>query len=79
MTNFKIKLNLKKYPISNLSSIINAPINFKDKKVIGVITNYYIDTDEATGYIYDDIIPNFDINTRDIISMELKEATYNAE
>ncbi len=78
MTNFKIKLNLKKYPISNLSSIINAPV-LKDKKVIGVITNYYIDTDEATGYIYDDIIPNFDINTQNIISMELEEATYNAE
>lgn len=78
MTNFKVKLNLKEYLISNLSSIINAPI-LKNKKVIGVITNYYIDTDEATGYIYDDIIPNFDINTRDIISMELDEAVYNVE
>ena len=78
MTNFKVKINLKKYPISDFSSIINAPI-LKNKKVIGVITNYYIDTDEATGYIYDDIIPNFDINTRDIISMELEEAIYNAE
>lgn len=70
MTNFKIKLNLKKYPVSNLSSIINAPI-LKDKKVIGVITNYYIDTDEATGYIFDDTIPNFDADVQNIISIEL--------
>ena len=78
MTNFKIKLNLKKYPVSDLSSIINAPV-LKEGKVIGIITNYYIDADEATGCIYDDIIPNFDINTQDIISMELKEVTYNAK
>lgn len=70
MTNFKIKLNLKKYPISNLSSIINVPI-LKDKKEIGVITNYYIDTDEATGYIFDDITPNFDTDVQNIISVEL--------
>lgn len=70
MTNFKIKLNLKKYPISNLSSIINAPI-LKEGKVIGIITNYYIDTDEATGYIFDDIIPNFDTDVQNIISVEL--------
>jgi len=72
MTNFKIKLNLKKYPISNLSSIINAPI-LKDKKAIGVITNYYIDTDEATGYIFDDITPNFDADIQNIVSVELIE------
>lgn len=70
MTNFKIKLNLKKYPISNLSSIINAPI-LKEGKVIGIITNYYIDTDEATGCIFDDIIPNFDTDIQNIISVEL--------
>lgn len=70
MTNFKIKLNLKKYPVSNLSSIINAPI-LKEGKVIGIITNYYIDTDEATGYIFDDIIPNFDADIQNIISVEL--------
>lgn len=70
MTNFKIKLNLKKYPISNLSSIINAPI-LKEGKVIGIITNYYIDTDEATGCIFDDIILNFDANIQNIISVEL--------
>ena len=70
MTNFKIKLNLKKYPISNLSSIINAPV-LKEGKVIGIITNYYIDTDEATGYIFDDIIPNFDADVQNIISIEL--------
>lgn len=70
MTNFKIKLNLKKYPVSNLSSIINAPV-LKKEKVIGIITNYYIDTDEATGYIFDDIIPNFDTDVQNIISVEL--------
>lgn len=78
MTNFKVKLNLKKYLISDLSSIINAPV-LKEGQVIGIITNYYIDTDEATGYIFDDIIPNFDVNTQNIISMELKEAVYNVE
>ena len=73
MTNFKIKLNLTKYyPISSLSSIINAPI-LKNKKVIGIITNYYIDIDEATGYIFDDIIPNFDADIQNIISVELIE------
>ena len=70
MTNFKVKLNLKKYPISNLSSIINAPV-LKEGKAIGIITNYYIDTDEATGYIFDDIIPNFDTDVQNIISVEL--------
>lgn len=70
MTNFKTKLNLKKYPISNLSSIINAPV-LKEGKAIGIITNYYIDTDEATGYIFDDIIPNFDADVQNIISVEL--------
>ena len=72
MTNFKIKLNLKKYPISNLSSIINAPV-LKEGKVIGIITNYYIDTDEATGCIFDDIIPNFDVDIQNIVSVELIE------
>ena len=70
MTNFKIKLNLKEYSISNLSSIINAPV-LKEGKVVGIITNYYIDTDEATGYIFDDIIPNFDVDIQNIISVEL--------
>ena len=74
MTNFKVKLNLKKYPISNLSSIINAPV-LKEGKAIGIITNYYIDTDEATGCIFDDIIPNFDANIQNIISVELIEGS----
>ena len=72
MTNFKIKLNLKKYPIFNLSSIINVPI-LKEGKVIGIITNYYTDTGEATGYIFDDIIPNFDEHIQNIVSIELIE------
>lgn len=74
MTNFKIKLNLKKYPIFNLSSIINTPV-LKDEKVIGIITNYYTDIDEATGYILDDIIPNFDANIQNIVSVELIEGS----
>lgn len=70
MQNFKTKLNLKEYSIFNLSSIINAPI-LKDQKVVGIITNYNINTDEATGYIFDDIIPNFDVDVQNIISVEL--------
>ena len=76
MTNFKVKLNFKKYPISNLSSIINAPV-LKEGKVIGIITNYYIDTDEATGCIFDDIIPNFDADIQNIVSVELIEKGKN--
>ena len=48
MTTVKMNLNLKKYNNIHLSSIINAPI-LKDQKVVGIITNYNIDTDEATG------------------------------
>ena len=70
MTNFKIKLNLKKYPIFNLFSIINAPV-LKEGKAIGIITNYYIDTDEATGCIFEDVIPNFDAD-QNVISIEIK-------
>lgn len=70
MTNFKIKLNLKKYPIFNLFSIINAPV-LKEGKAIGIITNYYIDTDEATGCIFEDVIPNFDTD-QNVISIEIK-------
>ena len=67
MTTIKMNLNLKKYNNIHLSSIINAPI-LKDHKVVGIITNYNINTDEATGYIYYDIIPSFDINMQNIIS-----------
>ena len=70
MTNFKIKLNLKKYPIFNLFSIIDAPV-LKERKAIGIITNYYIDTDEATGCIFEDVIPNFDAD-QNVISIEIK-------
>lgn len=68
----KMKLNLKNYFLNSnksLSSVINAPI-LKDKKVAGFITNYDIDTDEATGYMYEDIIPDFNENNQ-IISMEI--------
>ena len=79
MTNFKIKLNLKKdYPNCNTESIINCPITMNGK-CIGVITNYYINEDIATGCIYGDITPNFDINMQNIISLEfiddIKEVT----
>lgn len=69
MTNIKIKLNLTKdYPNCNLDSIINAPI-LKNEKVIGVITNYNLNTDEASGYIYDNITPTF--LQDNIVSMEI--------
>ncbi len=80
MTTVKMNLNLKKYDNIHLSSIINAPI-LKDQKVIGIITNYNINTDEATGQIYDDIIPNFDIDMQ-IISfdfIDIEEVINNAE
>ena len=75
-----MNLNLKKYDNIHLSSIINAPI-LKDQKVVGTITNYNINTDEATGQIYDDIIPNFDIDMQ-IISfdfIDIKEVFNNAK
>ncbi len=76
MTTVKMNLNLKKYDNIHLSSIINAPI-LKDQKVVGVITNYYTNTDEATGYIFDDIIPNFDADVQNIISVELIKGDNN--
>lgn len=80
MTTIKMNLNLKKQDNIPLSSIINAPI-LKDQKVVGAITNYNINTDEATGQIYDDIIPNFNIDMQ-IISFEfidIKEVINNAK
>ena len=74
MINFKIKLNLKKYPISNLSSIINAPV-LKEGKVVGMITNYNIDTDEATGSLFDDISFNLNEN-KSICSIEIIQDKY---
>ena len=69
MINVRMKLNLiKDYPNCNLDSIINVPI-LKDEKVVGIITNYNLNTDEASGYIYDNIIPSFYQNN--IISMEI--------
>lgn len=59
MYNIKMKLNLKNYFLNNpnksSSSVINTPI-LKDKKVVGIITDYDIDTDEATGCIYEEDI-----------------------
>ena len=73
MTYFKMKFNFKKYPNLDLdlSSIIKIPL-IKNNKVIGVITNYNIDTEELLGYIFDDI--TFNISTKDyktILSMEI--------
>ena len=72
MYNFRVKMNLIKnysFDFKSLSSIINAPI-LKNDKVIGIITNYDIATDEAIGCMYDDIIPNFNENNQ-IVSMEI--------
>ena len=68
--NFKTKLNLiKDYPDCDLSYIINAPI-LKNNKVIGMITDYNLETDEASGYIFcTDIGINL-LNNK-IVSMEI--------
>lgn len=68
--NFKTKLNLiKDYPNCDLSYIINAPILYNDK-VIGIITNYNLETDEASGCIF---CTNIGINllNNKIVSMEI--------
>ena len=71
MINFKIKLNLKKdYPNCNITSIINSPVLINGK-CIGIITNYYVNEDIATGCFFEDMIPNFSLDKKQIISMEL--------
>ena len=71
MINFKIRLNLKKdYPNCNIESIINCPVTINGE-CIGVITNYYINEDIATGYFFEDMIPNFSLDKKQIVSMEL--------
>lgn len=72
MNNVKMKLNLKNYFLNSgksPSSVINTPI-LKDKEVVGFIVSYDIDTDEAIGCMFDDIIPNFNENNQ-ILSMEI--------
>lgn len=71
MTSFKTKCNFKKYPNLDLSSIVNIPL-IKDDKVIGVITNYNVDTEELLGYVFDDM--TFNVSTKDyktILSIEI--------
>jgi len=74
MTKVKMNLNLKKYNDIHVSSIINAPI-LKDQKVVGMITNYNIDTDEATGFLFDDISFNLNEN-KSICSIEIIQDKY---
>lgn len=50
---FKYKMNLKNYPNLNLDSIINTPITYNGK-IVGIITNYYLNSDEVVGTIFDD-------------------------
>lgn len=86
LKNFRCKMNLKNYPNLNLDSIINAPVIY-NSKVVGVITNYYLDSDEAVGTIFDDSFLSCHILNNNIISFEiypiskeeLKRTTYNAE
>ena len=67
---FKCKMNLKNYSNLNLDSIINAPITYNGK-VVGVITNYYLDSDEVVGTIFDDSFLSCNILNNNIISFEL--------
>lgn len=68
--NFKYKMNLKNYPNLNLDSIINAPITYNGK-IVGIITNYYLNSDEAVGTIFDDSFLSCNILNNNITSFEL--------
>lgn len=70
MINFKIKLNLKKdYSNCNIESIINCPV-IMNKKCIGVITDYNLNIDEATGFLFDNICFNLN-QDKSICSIEI--------
>ena len=60
MINFKVKLGIAKDYIyfDNIKSIINCPVT-KDGKCIGVITDYHLDTDEAYGFLIDNLCVHF--------------------
>ena len=74
MINFKIKLDLikykKYYPKCDLKSIINCPIMIKGK-CIGVIIDYDLNTDEASGFLFDNLCFNFNQDKKIIQSIEI--------
>ena len=70
MINFKVKLNLTKcYPKCDLKSIINCPV-MMEGKCIGVIIDYNLNTDEASGFLFDNLCFNFN-QDKTIQSMEI--------
>ena len=75
MINFKIKLGIKKDHINcDITSIINCPITMEGK-CIGVITNYNLNTDEAIGFLFNDI--SFILNqNKSICSIEIIQDKY---
>ena len=75
MINFKIKLGIKKDHINcDIPSVINYPITMEGK-CVGIITNYNLDTDEATGFLFDNIYFNLNQN-KSICSMEIIQNKY---
>ena len=70
MKTFKCKMNLKNDSNLNLCSIINAPVTYNGK-VVGIITNYDLKTDEAIGTIFDNSFLSCNIFKNNIISLEL--------
>lgn len=75
MINFKTKLGIKKDCINyDITSIINCPI-IMEGKCIGTITNYNLNTDEATGFLIDNISFNLDQN-KNICSIEIIQDKY---
>ena len=70
MINFKTELGIKKYNNNcTIESIINCPITIEGK-CVGVITDYNLNTDEAIGFLFDNICFNLDQN-KNICSMEI--------
>ncbi len=71
MINFKVKLNLTKYYSNcDLKSIINCPV-VMEGKCIGAIIDYNLNTDEASGFLFDNLCFNFNQDKKTIQSMEI--------
>lgn len=69
MIDFKTKLGLINYNNIDKSSIINCPITIEGR-CIGAIIDYNIDTDEASGFLIDNL--SFNLNQdKSINSMEI--------
>lgn len=76
MINFKTKLGIEKNYINCdiIKSIINCPV-IMEGKCIGVITDYNLNTDEATGFLIDNI--SFNLNQdKSICSIEIIQDKY---